>query len=264
MNQGNPTQPFNDSEMLDTLLNRDAESFPYPPTPNMAAHTPWRMQPVRRVPISRRLLWATILLVALLGGLLAVPQVRAAILEILHIGNISIIPATMTPQPTANNAASPFPSPTPLVSILDLAGATTLEEAEVALNAPLRLPAYPASLGRPDKVFVQGFGSPVIILVWTDKTHPEQAQMSLYILGPNVYADKFSPQIIQQTTVNGHPAVWAQGDHAVQIKSGQGPDYIFTHLVNGNVLIWSEDKLSYRLETELPVEEAVKVAESLR
>jgi hypothetical protein len=264
MNQGNPNQPLNESEILDTLLNRDAENFQYPTTPNIAGHTPWRTQPVRRVPISRRLLWATILLVALLGGLLAVPQVRAAILEILHIGNISIIPATMTPAPAPTGTVLPYPSPTPLVSILDLAGATTLKEAEVALNASIRLPTYPASLGRPDKVFVQGFGSPVIILVWADKTHPEQAQMSLYILGPNVYADKFSPRIIQQTTVNGHPAVWAQGDHAIQVKSGQGPDYIFTHLVKGNVLVWSENKLSYRLETELPVEEAVKVAESLR
>src|ERR1041385_2165187 len=93
-------QPLNGLDRLETLLNKDAEGFQYPPTPDISAHSPWQTQRVRRAPISRRLVWITILIVALLVGLLAVPQVRAAILEILHIGNVTIIPATMTPQPT--------------------------------------------------------------------------------------------------------------------------------------------------------------------
>src|SRR5882724_1644835 len=98
MNQGNPNQHINDAE-INTLLTRNTEGFHYPPTPDFAARAPWRMQQTSRRPVARRLLWAAILLIALLVGLLAVPQVRAAILEILHIGNITIIPATTTPQP---------------------------------------------------------------------------------------------------------------------------------------------------------------------
>ena len=34
-------------------------------------------------------------------------------------------------------------------------------------------------------------------------------------------------------------------------------------LVEGNVLLWEQDGVTYRLETELPLDEAIKVAESL-
>jgi hypothetical protein len=34
-------------------------------------------------------------------------------------------------------------------------------------------------------------------------------------------------------------------------------------LVSGHVLIWEEDGLTYRLETDLSMEEAVAIAESL-
>jgi hypothetical protein len=35
-------------------------------------------------------------------------------------------------------------------------------------------------------------------------------------------------------------------------------------LIEGHVLIWKEGDITYRLETDLPVEEAVKIAESLK
>jgi hypothetical protein len=35
-------------------------------------------------------------------------------------------------------------------------------------------------------------------------------------------------------------------------------------LINGHVLIWEEGNITYRLETALPLEEAIKIAESLQ
>jgi hypothetical protein len=35
-------------------------------------------------------------------------------------------------------------------------------------------------------------------------------------------------------------------------------------LVEGNVLVWEQDGLTYRLETKLSLSEAVKIAESLK
>ena len=35
-------------------------------------------------------------------------------------------------------------------------------------------------------------------------------------------------------------------------------------MVDGNVLIWYADDITYRLESDLPMEEAIKVAEFLR
>jgi hypothetical protein len=34
-------------------------------------------------------------------------------------------------------------------------------------------------------------------------------------------------------------------------------------VVEGNILIWEQGGITYRLETNLPLEEAVKIAESL-
>jgi hypothetical protein len=38
----------------------------------------------------------------------------------------------------------------------------------------------------------------------------------------------------------------------------------FRRLVEGQVLIWEADGITYRLETELSMEEAVAIAESLK
>ncbi len=36
------------------------------------------------------------------------------------------------------------------------------------------------------------------------------------------------------------------------------------HLVEGHVLVWVEDEITYRLETDLNLEEAIRIAELLR
>ena len=41
-------------------------------------------------------------------------------------------------------------------------------------------------------------------------------------------------------------------------------DYNLRRLITGYVLIWRDGDITYRLETDLPLEEAVKIAESLR
>ena len=41
-------------------------------------------------------------------------------------------------------------------------------------------------------------------------------------------------------------------------------NYVERRLVEGHVLIWTENNVTYRLETGLPVEQAIKIAESLK
>jgi len=43
----------------------------------------------------------------------------------------------------------------------------------------------------------------------------------------------------------------------------RGGDLEFTRLIEGHVLIWTMGDVTYRLETELSLEEAIKIAESL-
>jgi hypothetical protein len=210
-----------------------------------------------------------LIVLLILGGLLSVPQVRAAVVEFLQIGVIRILLAEPTPTATlppatpAGRQPTPSPSPTPLRSVLDLAGETTLAEARARANFSIRLPAYPADLGEPDHVFFQDLQGPVVVLVWMDPAQPDRVRLSLHQLGEDTLAMKGEPRLIEETTVNGQRAIWTEGPYVLQFQRGNRVDYDFRRLVEGHVLLWVEEDTTYRLETDLPLEEAVRVAESL-
>ncbi|MCE7986342.1 MAG: hypothetical protein DYG89_34645 [Caldilinea sp. CFX5] len=246
-----------------------ARTFPYPSTPDLAGAVERRLAapPARPAAAPRflRPVWVALLALALLlGGLLAVPPVRAALQEWLQIGAVRIWlvepTATPTPQP---KTPTPRPTPTPLASLFDLAGATTLADAQQKAGFPLRLPSYPTTLGRPDGVFYQNIGGPAVVLVWLDIRQPARAKLSLHILGPNTFAEKGNATRLAQTTVNGQPAFWTEGPYMLVYHRGTTTDYDIRRLVEGHVLIWTEGNLTYRLETDTTMTEAVRMAESL-
>jgi hypothetical protein len=138
----------------------------------------------------------------------------------------------------------------------------TLQEAQKKVSYPIFLPSYPADLGQPDYVFVQDTGEPMTILVWTDPQNPDQVLMSLHFLTAGSWATKkMQPVIIQETNVNGNHAIWTTGPYVMKLTNG---DMQFTRLIDGHVLIWEAGNVTYRLETKLSLDEAVKVGESLK
>jgi hypothetical protein len=208
----------------------------------------------------------------ILGGLLAVPQVRAALVEYLQIGAVRIFlvepTATATPPPATVSPAKPAtatppPSPTPLASLLDFAGATTLAEAQAQVDFPIRLPAYPADLGEPNRVFLQDMGGPIVILIWTRPDQPDQVRLSLHMVGPGAFVGKGPPVTLEETTVNGQPAYWTEGPYLLKIRRNDQIQEDMRRLIEGHVLIWTEDNITYRLETDSSLAEAVRIAESL-
>lgn len=259
------------NEQWEARLQGAAREFRYPPTPDIAVAVRRRLtsaaQPTRFRP---RLAWAAIVAaLILLAGLMAVPQVRAAVIEFLRIGAIRIFLVEPTPTPTVPAVAptstlptaTPRPSPTPLSSVLDLAGETNLADARAKAGFLIRLPTYPTDLGPPDRVFLQSLGGPVVVLVWLDPNRPDRVRLSLHELGPGTFGEKVQPQVIQETTVHGERALWTEGPYMIQLKNG---DYDVRRLVMGHVLIWTVGEVTLRLETDLSLEEAVRIAESLR
>ena len=220
----------------------------------------------------QRLTGVAIVIVLLLLILFTVPPIRAAVLEVIRLGAVRIflteptpttIPPTATPvAATTQTATAPPPTrPSPLpASLLNLAGETTLAEAQAQVDFPLRLPTEPTDLGPPDKVYLQDLNGPVVILVWLDPDRPGGVRLSLHYLSPNTLAGKSVPQTLQETTVHDQPALWVTGPHLLQIE---GQSYDLIRLVAGNVLIWTEGEITYRLETDVSLEEAVQIAESL-
>jgi hypothetical protein len=257
-------------ERWESLLQDAARRFPYPPTPDVAGAVRHQSIQAASPPASRIWLrWAaaaTAVSLLIVGTLAAVPQVRASVLELLRIGNVRILLVEPTPTPQAQpppSASSP-PSPAPVTSVLQLAGETTLAEAEAQLGFPVRLPAHPPELGPPDRVYAQHLEGPLVVLVWLDASQPDRVQLSLHQLGPGVIGEKVVPTVVQETTVNGLPAVWTEGPHLLQFQTADGvPVFDSRRLVTGHVLVWQAGEITYRLETDMSLEEAVEIAESL-
>jgi hypothetical protein len=71
---------------------------------------------------------------------------------------------------------------------------------------------------------------------------------------------KVQVQSVTSTTVNGQAAVWAVGPYTLFYRNG---DLVEQRLVTGHVLIWEQAGITYRLEGDLSLDEAVSIAESL-
>ena len=247
---------MHDSEQtLEQILIQHAGQVRYPPTPDVAQSVRQRLQ---RRTLSKtigvtRLGWIVVVLVIVLASLFSVPPLRAAILDFLRIGAVQIgLPdAALTPS-----------TATPKPALLPLLGETSLAEARTQIPWQIKLPTYPADLGEPDAVFVQSLDGDALILVWMDKNDPSQVRLSLHMLQSDALVwKKVAVEVVQQTTVHQHTAYWTSGPYLLAIK-GKGIDE--TRLIEGHVLIWEERGITYRLECNLTMEEAVKVAESLR
>jgi hypothetical protein len=267
-------------ENWESRLLSAARELPYPPTPDIAGQVRRRLADEAR-PRSlayRRAAWAAaIVVILLLATILLVPPVRAAVLDFLQIGAVRIFLVAPTPTTTPTPAlptvtsvhsvatllptATPSPTPIYLASLLDLQGETTLELALDRLLFTPSIPSYPLGLGNPDRVFLQDQEGQVLFLIWTDPQQPDKVRLSLNIIGPGSWvATKMIPTVIDQTQVNGQEAFWAEGPYMMWLTNGT---LDVRRLVDGHVLIWEQDGLTYRLETDLPMEEAVKIAESL-
>lgn len=249
------------NQRWEETVRQAASAFVYPSTPDVASQVAARLTVRPARPTAPRLqpVWVLLLILALLVALLAVPPVRAAILEFLQIGAVRIWLVEPTPTP-APPTVTPQPTPTSMTSVLDLLGETTLADAQRQAPFPLRLPAYPPDLGSPDHVYVQDLDGTAVILVWMDNTTPDRVRMSLHLLESDVIAWKMGLQRVGETEVHGQEAVWAQGPYVVSLRNG---DWEARRLVEGHVLIWQARAVTYRLESDLALGEAVRVAESL-
>lgn len=260
-------------------LRATAGALPYPSTPDVAGAVRQRLaaESARLAPrsfITRRprWAWAIAIVVLLVAGLLAVPEVRAGFLQFLRIGAVRIFLVAPSPTPTSTVAPvsastpappteTPRPTPTLAALLIDLGGETTLEEARARFGFPIALPAYPSGLGPPDRVFLQNFGGPMVVLVWLDPAQPDRVRLSLHLLTCDVCATKNDPPVLQTTSVNGQPAIWTEGPYMLQLSNGS---IDLRRMIEGHVLIWADGPITYRLETDLSLDEAVKIAESLK
>lgn len=256
--------------MNEEKLRLIVSGMDYPPTPDIAGRVTARLQATTRPRFrvaSKALAWSLTIMLVLFVSLMLIPPVRAAIIEFIQIGVVHIFPPEPTPQPIGTPSpgsiipvtATPAQSLIPLLN--QMSGKTTLADAQTRVSYPILLPTYPADLGAPDYVYVQNMDGNMVVLVWLDPQDPTRVSMSLHFLPPGSWAiKKMEPTVIDETRVNGERAIWTTGPYPLYVSNG---DIQYKRLITGHVLIWDDGKVTYRLETDLSLEEAVKIAESL-
>jgi len=248
------------------LIAREME---YPRMPDIAGAVMTRLRPVPHSRFTyRRLAWSLTIILVLFSSLMLIPTVRAAVIEFIQIGIIRIFPRTVEPVTTATpenvtqETAVPSDSSPLLIPFLDqIAGETDLINAQKIAPHPLLLPTYPTDIGQPNRVYVQDAEGVMTIFVWMDPGQPEHVKMSLHFIPVGHWAiNKFGPVVIQETEVNGQQAIWAEGHYPLIMQNG---DLFVERLIDGHVLIWEDGNITYRLETDLTLEGAIRIAESL-
>lgn len=273
---------MDENRALEERLELLAGETAYPPTPDIVRSVAQRLGKTSRLQRQVGFAWGMAALVLVLIVLVAVPGVRAEILRFLQVGVVQVLisppeptaspsataatnivtTAAPTPaRPTATLSKSPTSTPVFFSSLSPLGEEISLESAGELGGFPLLLPGYPPDLGAPDRVYFQPQG-PVVVIVWLVPGEDERVRMSLHAIGPDSIAlRKHQPVTVQETTVNGGYAVWTEGPYMLETASGE---YSFFRLVEGHTLIWDEGDITYRLESDLPLVEAVRVAESLQ
>ena len=246
-------------ERWDEQVKATARAFPYPPTPDVAPAVSRRLahgsgHHASHRPVGRMVGVAVLVLLMLL----AVPAVRAAVQDVLRIGAIRFLPFITGGSAPASTA---IPTERPQLPV----GTTTLAAAQAHAGFRIRLPAYPPRLGPPDEVYLEHpfVGQPsgaLVVLTWRDPHHRARVRFSLYELGTDVLMDKMV-RVVRTTAVRGQPAAWGQGPHFLRMLHGDRVgDW---QPVASSVLVWAEEGRTYRLETNMPLREAVRIAESL-
>jgi hypothetical protein len=243
-------------EHLEEQIRETAAGFRYPPTPDIAGAVQGRLaKPRQDLRANRRLATAmvTALVLCLLATMLAVtavPPARAALLRILQIGavRINLFEETL---PAAQEPPGPF-------SILDLGQEISLDEARELVAMPD--PPFPPALGQPDAIYGQNliYREPVVSFFWQSAEERPQILVTLIAI-PQMGLKWAAGEQYTAADVAGQPAAWIEGPHLFDLDRGQIDQ---AARVATNVLIWSDGDVTYRLEGDLTLAEALQIAGS--
>lgn len=240
---------------LEQRLAGLAPVYPFPPTPDLAEAAGRRVAgPRARGRLgSRRLAVALVVLAAALGGTLALSSgARGALMDILDV-----VPGVRLER-TAD---------LPEMAVSDwfaYGEPISVERAEQLPPFDVRLPA---SLGRPDLAyhypdaadadvvtFVYGGGRQARLVM----TQWEAGDILTHkLLGPGTE--------FEVVRVGGERAVWISGTRHDVFYVGLGGDQErVPGALAGNVLVWQDGRVAYRLEAGVELDRALELASDLR
>ena len=198
----------------------------------------------------RRLAWraALVVVVAVLAGLIAVPQGRAVVISVLRFAGVELRQAPGPARSPGRSASLPGERRMPL------------QQARHQVSFPILVPA---ALGRPGEVVVSDRGRVVSLIYRRTPYGPVRVDEFAGHLDP-VYFRKFvSLRKMTGVEVNGAKGAWIKGPHELVYITRDGtPAAASARLTIGNTLIWGTRQVALRLEGKLSKAAAVAIASS--
>lgn len=226
----------------------------------------------RRFPI--RLLAAAAMIIVLIGAtLIAVPELRAVVADRLGLPGIVIR--------LLDERRAVLPAPEPEEVAWQLGRQLPLADAQAEAGFTVQVPTAIVP-GPPDRVYVAAGstnGSIVTLVYRASEVLPEsdftgvgalltqfQAATNRELIEKGVFAKGVGPETsVTAVAVIGAPGYWIEGEaHLLVYKIPTGENIVDEPRLAGNVLIWASGDVTFRLESELTMEMALAIAESMR
>jgi len=231
---------------LERALVALAGELDFPPEPNLVAGVRARLERRRLFVPRRALALAVALVVVAFGIAMAVPDARSAILRFFHIGSVTVERVETLPPAQER----------PLTA--GLGEALSRREAERRAGFPILLPRdrrstptrYYVRPGLIATLFHSG-STPVLLVEF------QGDQMS--------YSKKFaSPETRVEPVQIGRFGLWLEGGpHVLLWEFGAGAPHELETRLAGNVLIWLQGEMTFRLEGDLSKAEMLKLGRQI-
>ena len=218
-----------------------------------------------------RTLWllVAILLIAIAGGLVLFPEARNAIADRLGLQGVQIRWV----------GEAPTPVPSPVGAPLLLGRPVSLEQAQAAADFPVRVPAA-AGFDAPQEIYLldQEQGAMVSYVYPAGPELPPSNETGVGALLTQFKGEADRDLIekgllnegapdthLEAVTVGGESGFWISGaPHTYFVVCyDAGECRQERYRLAGNVLIWEQDGVTLRLESALPREDALEIAESV-
>lgn len=172
------------------------------------------------------------------------------------------------PAPSLSPSASLSPSGLP-GSLNGLGAIVSLEDAQSQVDFPLLMPP---DLGPPDATYVR-LGR--VAMLWSPQAGipaTDDPEIGLLLnefrgrVGKNI-VEKIAHEgtLVERITVNGAPGYWIGGaPHYFVYIDANGREIDDTYRSVSQTLVWTAGGITFRLETSLGRDDAIRLAESLR
>lgn len=243
---------------LEQALRELGRELDVPASPDVVPAVLARIEPRpasawRRRPTGRRLAVAlAILALAALGAALAVPEARSALFRVLHIGSERIELVDELPPVEESGLGTSF-----------LGEQVSLDEARRRAGFRLRELEEP-----PDRVYLDGERPTVWFLYGAPReARLLVAQVPRLLVDERLFLKKLAtPETsVEEVSISGARGYFLSGEpHLVLLLDEYGLIVEDSARLAGNVLVWEDGGVTYRLEGDFSKDEALELAGSLR